>query len=134
MFQLAVQRFFLVLQLLLFYEIELILQIGNDQFRGAEKQFECAAIEPEHDGEFLQKAQASLMLRILFKLHPEGENFLRGQLIQTFRRCITVSCIVVRKIMLLRLQLQELLLNFRNAVLCVEHFVQFLGKRSRFLL
>ena len=56
------------------------------------------------------------------------------QLAQALRRCVTVSRIVLLKIVLLRVQLQELLLNFRNAVLSVEHFVQLFGKHSCLLI
>ena len=55
-FQLAVQFLLFDFQFPPLYRIELTLQIGNDQFRGAEKQFERIAIESEHDGEFLQKS------------------------------------------------------------------------------
>ena len=71
MLQLASQFPLFGLQLSPLYRIELMLQIGNDQLWRAEKQFECIAIEAKHDGEFLQKAQTSLIFRVLFKLHPE---------------------------------------------------------------
>ena len=74
------------------------------------------------------------MFCVLFKFHPKRKNLLRGQLVQAFRRCAAVSRIVFLKIVLFRIQLQKLLLNFRNAVLGVEHLVQFLGKRSCFLI
>ena len=55
-FQLAVQLLLFGLQFPPLYGIELTLQIGNNKLWRTEEQFECIAIEPEHDGEFLQKA------------------------------------------------------------------------------
>ena len=54
--QLAVQLLLFGLQLPPLHSIKLALQIGNDQIRRTEEQFERIAIESEHDGEFLQKA------------------------------------------------------------------------------
>ena len=55
-FQLAVQFLLFGLQLPSLYGIKLTLQIGNGQLWGTEEQFECIAVESEHDGEFLQKS------------------------------------------------------------------------------
>ena len=74
------------------------------------------------------------MFCVLFKLHPKRKNLLRGQLVQALHWHVTVTCVIFLKIMLLRVQLQELLLNFRNAVLSVEHFVQLFGKHSCLLI
>ena len=74
------------------------------------------------------------MFCVLFKFHPKCKNLLRGQLVQTLHRCVAVGRIVLLKIVLFRIQLQKFLLNFRNAVLGIEHFVQFFGKRSCLLI
>ena len=74
------------------------------------------------------------MFCVLFKFHPKRKNLLRGQLVQALCRCVAVSRIVFLEIVLLRIQLQKLLLNFRNAVLGVEHFVQLFGERSCLLI
>ena len=82
----------------------------------------------------MQKTQSGFVFRVLFKLHPKRKNLLRGQLVQALRRRTTVSRGIFLELMLFRIQLQELLLNFRNAVFGIEHFVQFFGERSRFLI
>ena len=82
----------------------------------------------------MQKTQSGFVFRVLFKLHPERKDFLRGQLVQTLRRHIAVGRIVFLEIVLFRIQLQKFLLNFRNAVLGVEHFIQLFGQRSCFLI
>ena len=74
--QLSVQFLLFGLQFPPLYEIELALQIGNDQFRGAEKQFERVAIEEENAGALSQKTQSGFVFRVLFKLHPKREKLL----------------------------------------------------------
>ena len=54
--QLSVQFLLFGLQFPPLYRIKLTLQIGNGQLWGTEEQFECIAVESEHDGEFLQKS------------------------------------------------------------------------------
>ena len=72
------------------------------------------------------------MFCVLFKFHPKRKDLLRGQLVQALCRCVAICRVIFLEIVLFRIQLQELLLNFRNAVFSIEHFVQFFGKRSRF--
>ena len=100
--QLSVQFLLFGLQFPPLYEIELVLQIGNDLFRGADKQFERITVESEHDRYFLQQAQASLTLCMLFKFHPKRKKLLRGQLVQALHWHVTVTCVIFLKIMLLR--------------------------------
>ena len=100
--QLSVQFLLFGLQFPPLYEIELVLQIGNDLFWGADKQFERITVESEHDRYFLQQAQASLTLCVLFKFHPKRKKLLRGQLVQALHWHVTVTCVIFLKIMLLR--------------------------------
>ena len=100
--QLSVQFLLFGLQFPPLYEIELVLQIGNDLFWGADKQFERITVESEHDGYFLQQAQASLTLCVLFKFHPKRKDLLRGQLVHAIHWHIAVTCVIFLKIMLLR--------------------------------
>lgn len=74
------------------------------------------------------------MFCVLFKFHPKCKNLLRGQFVQALCRCVAISRVIFLEIVLFRIQLQKFLLNFRNAVLGVEHFVQLLGKRGRLLI
>ena len=71
---------------------------------------------------------------MLFKFHPERKDLLRGQLVQTLCRRIAVGRIILLKIVLLWIQSQKFLLNFRNAVLGIEHFIQLFGKRGCLLI
>ena len=100
--QLSVQFLLFSLQFPPLHRIKLTLQIGNDLFRGTDKQFERITVESKHDGYFLQQAQASLTLCMLFKFHPKRKKLLRGQLVQVLHWHVTVTCVIFLKIMLLR--------------------------------
>ena len=74
------------------------------------------------------------MFCVLFKFHPKRKDLLRGQLVQALCRCVAICRVIFLEIVLFRIQLQKFLLNFRNAVLGVEHFIQLFGQRSCFLI
>ena len=118
------QMSFFLRQLLTMQTIIFPLEVRNHCFGCLSKQFHSTSVETKPNQNSFQQAQPFSLFYIGLIFQPQRQHFCSRQVLDLPPKSVSYALIVGRKVMFLRRQFQQLLLNCCNPVLCLQLPIQ----------